>query len=158
MLVDGKPFYPIGTYRDPSDRNDDFTGITHAGFNITHSYDFEGKDATIEQARAYLDAAQAAGVKVFMGIPRHLFFAREWNAIQKWVAALMDHPALLVWYLMDEPEAPKWRLNPAMLRQLIRFIPRRWFTSNLNKETTGQSLILRISPGMIPIRSEPIAS
>jgi hypothetical protein len=118
MLVDGKPFYPIGTYRDPSDRNDDFTGIAQAGFNITHSYDFEHDGATVEKARAYLDAAQAAGVKVFMGIPRERFFARDWNAIQKWVAALMDHPALLVWYLMDEPEATKWRLNPAMLRQL----------------------------------------
>ena len=118
MLVDGKPFYPIGTYRDPSDRNDDFTGIQQAGFNITHSYDFEHEGATVEKARAYLDAAQAAGVKVFMGIPRERFFARDWNAIQQWVAALMDHPALLVWYLMDEPEFPKWRLNPAMLRQL----------------------------------------
>ena len=118
MLVDGKPFYPIGTYRDPSDRNDDFTGIKQAGFNITHSYDFEHEGATVEKARAYLDAAQAAGVKVFMGIPRERFFARDWNAIQQWVAALMDHPALLVWYLMDEPEATKWRLNPAMLRQL----------------------------------------
>jgi hypothetical protein len=118
MLVDGKPFYPIGTYRDPSDRNDDFTGIAQAGFNITHSYDFEHKGATVEKARAYLDAAQAAGIKVFMGIPRERFFARDWNAVQQWVAALMDHPALLVWYLMDEPENTYWKLNPAMLRQL----------------------------------------
>jgi hypothetical protein len=118
MLVDGKPFYPIGTYRDPSDRNDDFTGIQQAGFNITHSYDFEHDGATVEKALAYLDAAQAASVKVFMGIPRKWFFERDWNAIQQWVAALMDHPALLVWYLMDEPEWHTWKLNPAMLRQL----------------------------------------
>jgi hypothetical protein len=118
MLVDGQPFYPIGTYRDPSDRNDDFNGIQEAGFNITHSYDFEHEGATVEAARAYLDAAQAAGVKVFMGIPRNLFFSRDWNAVQAWVAALMDHPALLLWYLMDEPEANKWKLNPAMLKQL----------------------------------------
>ncbi len=118
MLVDGKPFYPIGTYLDPSDRNDDFTGALQAGFNITHSYDFERPSATIEKARAYLDAAQAAGVKVFMGIPRKWFFARDWNAVQQWVAALMDHPALLVWYLMDEPETVKWKLNPDLLRQL----------------------------------------
>jgi hypothetical protein len=117
MLVDGKPFLPIGTYLDPSDRNDDFTGVLQAGFNITHSYDFERPTATIEKARAYLDAAQAAGVKVFMGIPRKWFFARDWNAAQQWVAALMDHPALLVWYLMDEPETVKWKLNPDLLRQ-----------------------------------------
>jgi hypothetical protein len=118
MLIDGKPFYPIGTYRDPSDRTDDFTGIRQAGFNITHSYDFEHDGATIAKARAYLDAAQAAGVKVFMGIPRERFFARDWNAVQQWVAALMDHPALLVWYLMDEPELGQWKLTPSLLRQL----------------------------------------
>ncbi len=118
MLIDGKPFFPIGTYRDPSDRTDDFTGIRQAGFNITHSYDFEHDGATIAKARAYLDAAQAAGVKVFMGIPRERFFARDWNAIQQWVAALMDHPALLVWYLMDEPELGQWKLTPSLLRQL----------------------------------------
>jgi hypothetical protein len=118
MLIDGKPFFPIGTYRDPSDRTDDFTGIRQAGFNITHSYDFEHDSATIAKARAYLDAAQAAGVKVFMGIPRERFFARDWNAIQQWVAALMDHPALLVWYLMDEPELGQWKLTPSLLRQL----------------------------------------
>lgn len=41
MMLDDKPFFPVGTYRDPSDWLFTFSGIKEAGFNMTHSYVFE---------------------------------------------------------------------------------------------------------------------
>jgi len=103
-LVDGQPFFPLGAYRDPSDTLTDFSGLHEAGFNTTHSYVFEG-NATVEQAQAYLDAAERAGLKVFLGLSRG--WAREQNvaAMERWSASLMNQPALLTWYLFDEPAA-----------------------------------------------------
>ncbi|MDX9980728.1 MAG: hypothetical protein RBU25_11955 [Lentisphaeria bacterium] len=103
-LVDGKPFFPLGTYRDPSDRTDTFDGVLAAGFNLTHDYLFEHTPQTVETTRAYLDAAHAAGLKVFLGIARKKIHDRDHLWIQRWVAELMDHPAILTWYLMDEPD------------------------------------------------------
>ncbi len=104
LLVDGEPFFPIGAYRDPSDSVDEFDALVEAGFNVTHNYRFESEAKyTIDDARAYLRAADAAGLKVFMGIRRSLVQAGDLHRIQQWVAALMDEPALLTWYLMDEP-------------------------------------------------------
>ena len=107
LLVDGKPFFPIGAYRDPSDTLTDFSGLEEAGFNLTHSYFFEDrKDAGIqppEVARKYLEDAHKHGLKVFMGIHRGKIGSGDFAWCQRWAAELMDCPALLTWYLFDEP-------------------------------------------------------
>ncbi len=64
VSVDGRPFFPIGTYRDPSDDFMNFSGIKEAGFNLTHSYEFQDSlgranntdtvDTVIQKADAYL--------------------------------------------------------------------------------------------------------
>jgi len=107
LLLDGKPFFPIGAYRDPSDTLTDFSGLLEAGFNLTHSYKFEGGGAPapdlIDRAKKYLADADRHGIKVFMGINRRKgrYLDTEW--LTRWTAELMDSPALLTWYLWDEP-------------------------------------------------------
>jgi hypothetical protein len=104
LLVDGEPFFPIGAYRDPSDTLTDFSGLEEAGFNVTHSYRFEdGTEDPVELAREYLRAAHEHGLKVFMGFHRGRIADRDYPWLQRWAAELMDEPALLTWYLMDEP-------------------------------------------------------
>lgn len=103
LLVDGNPFFPLGAYRDPSDTLTDFSGLHDLGFNTTHSYVFEEKTRSVEQARAYLQAADKAGVKVFLGFSRPAIRAADRAQWADWVAGLMDEPALLTWYMMDEP-------------------------------------------------------
>lgn len=120
MLVDGTPFFALGTYRDPSDKIMQFEGILKAGFNLTHDYAFEHKPQTVEFARRYLDAAHAAGLKVFMGLPRSKIAEHDYPWIQRWVAALMDHPALLLWYMIDEPEIRD--IMPIELRKVNRVV------------------------------------
>ncbi len=116
MLVDGEPFFPLGTYRDPSDSIRTFDGILQAGFNLTHAYLFEEKVQDIETARQYLDDAHARGLKVFMGLPRSKVRGHDIEWIQRWVSGLMDHPALLLWYVIDEPELHA--ISPTALRQV----------------------------------------
>jgi len=106
LLVDGEPFFPLGAYRDPSDTLTDFSGLEEAGFNVTHSYRFEdGAEDPVELAREYLQAAHEHGLKVFMGFHRGRVGDRDYPWLQRWAAELMDEPALLTWYLMDEPAA-----------------------------------------------------
>ncbi|MGI5818334.1 MAG: hypothetical protein ACOX9R_09560 [Armatimonadota bacterium] len=103
-LIDGEPFFPLGTYRDPSDSITEVAGLLEAGFNLTHDYLFEHAPQTVETARAYLDLLDEHGIKTFLGISRAKLHDGDLAWVQRFVAELMDHPALLTWYLMDEPE------------------------------------------------------
>ena len=104
LVVDREPFFPLAAYRDPSDTLTDFSGLKEAGFNTTHSYAFEAA-GTLEQARAYLQAADQAGLKVFLGLHRQWVRERDNAAMERWAAELMDEPALLTWYEVAEPAA-----------------------------------------------------
>lgn len=123
FLRDGKVFPPIVTYRDPSDDRKQTAGIEEAGFNVTHSYYFEGshhynikKDKLPEQlshemlktlisdAREYLRLCDAKGIKVALGIRRAWVYNQKLDFIREYVAALMGEPGLLTWYLYDEPD------------------------------------------------------
>lgn len=121
-LVDGEPFFPLGAYRDPSDTLTDFSGLLEAGFNTTHSYTFEG-NASIEQAAAYLDAADRAGLKVFLGLSRAWVQAQDTGAMEHWVASLMNRKGLLTWYLFDEPASQGVPVESiAMMYQAVKRI------------------------------------
>ncbi len=106
-LIDGKPFFPIGSYRDPSQTLTDFSGLKEAGFNMTHEYYFEQRRAStddlIKTAKTYLDDARKNGLKVFMGVPRKAVKGNDSQEIVKFAAALKDKPSLLTWYVYDEP-------------------------------------------------------
>ncbi|MBQ9447923.1 MAG: hypothetical protein IJU61_15100 [Victivallales bacterium] len=104
LCIDGKPFFPIGTYRDPSDDTTVFDGIHEANFNVTHSYKFENNKVTDADMTRYLDDCQKNGVYAFMGIPRRHLQSEDHHALQKHCAAMYDHPGLLSFYLADEPE------------------------------------------------------
>ncbi|MBP5638042.1 MAG: hypothetical protein J6X55_01075, partial [Victivallales bacterium] len=104
LMIDGKPFFPIGTYRDPSDDLTVFDGIEEAKFNVTHSYRFENQKVTDGEMVSYLDDCQKHNVFAFMGIPRRHLHSEDAYALQKHCSVMYDHPALLSIYLVDEPE------------------------------------------------------
>jgi hypothetical protein len=60
---------------------------------------------TSANPRGYLDAAQAAGVRVLLEIPRPLVKSVDTAAVARFVSGSAMHPALLGWYLADEPQS-----------------------------------------------------
>ena len=104
MLIDGKPFFPVGTYRDPSDWLI-FTGVKEGGFNMAHSYCFEEESVPVKKAKKYLADAERNGIKVFMGISRKKIAELDKFWLQNFCASLKNSSSLVTWYLFDEPIA-----------------------------------------------------
>ncbi|MBT3379612.1 MAG: hypothetical protein HN742_18810 [Lentisphaerae bacterium] len=99
-LVDGKPFFPFGMYSSPTSQ---FALLKKMGFNAAHSY------APVNDA--YMNAAEKAGLLV---VPRmkgktkrrqHIYHDPELEPAPAvaYIDRLKDSPALLGYYLFDEP-------------------------------------------------------
>ena len=89
LLVDGKPFFPLGIYHLYPDA---YPEVAEIGFNTVQTFQWMTRN------RESLDAAQALGLKVVFEkndktLPPH----------RGWPSRLRDHPALLMWYAPDEP-------------------------------------------------------
>lgn len=133
FIVGGEPFFPIGLYSVPWAA--DFPALRAAGFNTVHSYEFErelfvnlqSRERAVRAfdglddvaARAYLDAARKNGLQVLMGFPRpsgaepDIFTTAGQAQMAARVRSLRDHPALLGWYLVDEPDGQD--IEPAVV-------------------------------------------
>ncbi len=85
-------FYPIGIYAVNS--TNDFQIVKEAGFNLVKG----------RAEKAYLDSAEAAGLKVLAAPATKA--GKEFNAgaARAAVQAYDRHPALWAWYLADEPD------------------------------------------------------
>ncbi len=90
ILVEGKPFFPIMTWCNPSSLMD---------FNISLGINtFIGQGGQSEKPKDYLDACKSRNVLggiTFDGSP---------DKIEGEVLSLKDHPALLFWWMPDEPD------------------------------------------------------
>ena len=125
LLVDDLPLLPFGFYcvfPVGSLPEDEATqGFTHIAPYQSRA---EGHTAeTLAQIRAYLDRCAALGLKVHYDI-RQLAQApaseEKWARLKAEVDAFRDHPALLCWYLCDEPAGQ--RIEPSVLEQAYRFV------------------------------------
>lgn len=105
LNVEGKPWFPVGLYtiqaREGS--HDAVMEEAHqAGFNTTVFYAY-----TTNTVLPLLDAAARHGLRAFV-YPANPFRVREHTATREEliaeIQARKNHPALLGWYLVDEPE------------------------------------------------------
>ena len=110
VRVNGEPFFPIGLY---SAGEAQMHEVAAAGFNTVHSYHFEGVRGD-DDAKQYLDCAYKNGLRVFMGLYRPSVRKRELEGAKARMAWLDRHPALLTWYMADEPDCWKEEGMPAM--------------------------------------------
>lgn len=167
MLMDGKPFFPIGTYRDPSDKDDVFDGIHEAGFTVTHSYNFEHKRQSKQFMDKYLGDCQKNGLMAFMGIPRILLKNGDTNELKRYVGEMYDNPGVLTYYLADEPEM--WsdqysiKIGADAVKEACPGIPRTILLCTANEDqlnvqflANGLSEIYWHDP--YPVPRDPIAS
>lgn len=133
LIVDGLPFLPVGFYCDA-----DFGKLPEDecvnGFNMISPYWSAGKARTAEeiaQIREKMDRCAAVGMKVNYHIERacmNLEGKALEDAIRPEIEAFRDHPALLSWYIADEPEGhriPPERMYAAykLVKQLDPYHP-----------------------------------
>jgi len=125
VLSDGKPMFPLGIYQVRGEET--LKAAKACGFDLVHDYQWS-EDADDVEARKYLDQVEKAGLKAFVEFdrgtnPRKNGLVQEnFDMVVRRVAALMDHPALFVWYLADEPEGKF--IRPALMRKYRRLINR----------------------------------
>ena len=84
--IDGKPFFPIGTYGAPPE---DYAKLKKAGYNFVV--------ASVNN----LDKVHEAGLKAAVhvhGVKPHWF-----SAVRDTITKYKNHPAILCWMLYDEP-------------------------------------------------------
>lgn len=105
LPVEGKPFFPIGIYSvNPSKRWDPpsaFEEIRAAGFNTVHTYEHE-----VGYLEEYARKAESAGLKVLV-YPGSRMEQSDFNtdSVKTTVRNLGKSPAILSWYLAEEPDA-----------------------------------------------------
>jgi len=98
-LVDGRPFFAVGMY---SVGAENLQMLAAAGFNLVHTYGWEGQ-AGNDWGKYWLDAAHQSGLKALVGLYRPHVKAMQFEGSAKRIEMYRDHPALLAWHTMDEP-------------------------------------------------------
>lgn len=93
--IDGKLFFPITVYHVATE---DFPRVKALGFNSVQAW-----GSSPRQAKANLDAAQAVGLKVIIEGVTAAAAQGDLTALDPTLDQLNAHPALLSWYLTDEP-------------------------------------------------------
>lgn len=93
--VAGKLFFPICIYHVPAQ---DFARVKSLGFNSVQAW-----GTNFDDARANLDAASKAGLKVVLEGVTYAANTGDFAAMDPTLDMGRDHPALLAWYITDEP-------------------------------------------------------
>lgn len=97
LIVDGKPFFPLGMYAERVPTDEDLKRISESGFNCMMPYMLSNGWTSFEAARDYLNLSEQYGVKT-------LFNLKDNNTddCQGIVWTFKDHPNILAWYINDE--------------------------------------------------------
>jgi hypothetical protein len=105
LRVDGKPFFPVGMYtlQDRGGQHDKVLAEARAaGFNCTFFYAYNDREIM-----PLLDAAARNGIRAFTYVTNPYKMRRGESTrddIARDLVKRVGHPALLGWYLVDEPE------------------------------------------------------
>jgi len=97
ILVNGKPFFPIGMYHVIPE---DYKDIAYLGFNTVMAGWYP-----VEKIKEQLNAAQSAGLLANVGLSdrgRGTTLGKKENVKTK-VLGIKKHPALIFYHLLDEP-------------------------------------------------------
>ena len=116
LLVDGEPFFPIGLYWL---RAEDLGPMRRLHFNTgDYFYKLRG-----EEVASLMDAAAVEGMQILLELTEYARRQPEpdYRAIAALVKRYRRHPALLAWYLVDEPDETKMAPASALaIYELIR--------------------------------------
>ena len=108
--------FPLGWY-DSVDYLDTPAKIANEGINAVIPYT---GNSNLQEVRAYLDRAAAAGIKVVVEIPRDAVRSKRTEQVIQFVREFKSHPATYGWYLYDEPNPSI--ITPTALKQIYRAV------------------------------------
>ncbi len=124
LRVDGRKFFPCGFMGAEPDPQ-----LARAGFNTIHTYTawYIHRDQDLTE---WLDQAQKLGLKVvlppypgevgFYGFRKKPAIGdTDIEDIVKFVDRYKAHPAVLAWYMCDEPRGALWRANLAKVYHAV---------------------------------------
>ncbi|MEN6358064.1 MAG: hypothetical protein ABFD83_13385 [Armatimonadota bacterium] len=97
FLVNGKPFIPFAMGWESVPQPEIIHEIAHAGFNTVC---IMAGSQPVEDIRKLFDVIRDDGMRVILWVGS----ATDNDMLQQWINGLKDHPALLAWYICDEPE------------------------------------------------------
>ncbi|MFW6597420.1 hypothetical protein ACQBAU_04125 [Propionibacteriaceae bacterium Y2011] len=96
LIVDGEPYFPVIMYHVSAA---DYPLMPTIGVNTVQL-----SGATVESTLQQLDAAQAAGLKGLVVLYKGMQIKENADWYAELIPAVKDHPAVLAWALMDEPD------------------------------------------------------
>ncbi|NUP98229.1 MAG: hypothetical protein HUU35_00090 [Armatimonadetes bacterium] len=97
ILMNGKPFFPIGVYHV---RPTDFAALAAAGFNSVQGIG----PTNLEAFAQHLDLARQHGLTVDVPLYTNGGVAKNLADSLAAIAAQAGHPALMDWKIIDEPD------------------------------------------------------
>ncbi|MBI3922670.1 MAG: hypothetical protein HY318_14710 [Armatimonadetes bacterium] len=113
FLVNGKPFIPFATGWEIQPTPEILRDTGLAGFNSICSW---ATARPAKEVRQLLDVASKNGLFVILWIHPSV----NAGLLRQWVTELRDHPALIAWYVFDEPSTitPEIREMYDLVREL----------------------------------------
>lgn len=144
LLVDGKPFFPRGLFMPgvwfgktsecPTDETD-WEDIKSKGFNFIKHSPFwmktfmssppDGSRISPDERKntwLLLDRIHKTGLKVAMTVNQfcYMFAEPDYEGLRNFVSEFRGHPAILCWYIADEPDLGN--ISPENLEKAYRII------------------------------------
>lgn len=115
LVVEGLPFYPFGFYTYSPVQEGLAADEVVKGFNMMSPYQ-EISSKGLKERKAYMDRCAALGMKVHYnllslaggggvghGTTKGMSAKKRMHLLRKEVETFRNHPALLAWYISDEP-------------------------------------------------------
>ena len=112
LLVDGNPLFPRGFYGVP-DSEEQVAPIARAGYNVALTH---GRDP--KWCRRWLDVCRKVGLWGIVHIPRAFVGRFDERKLREAIRVVKSHPALLAYYLIDEPHSTRPGQKPEELKRI----------------------------------------
>jgi len=164
LIVDGKPFFPIGLYLGPSE-DEHLERISKAGFNTILCYGY----GVGENPEAYMERARQYGLKVIYSV-KDFYEGTEYfpqvgksglELAKDYVLKFRDHPTLIAWYINDElsiPYIPKLTEMYELIKSLDPNHPQLQVVYYAPEIYYNCTDIIGVDPYPIPFRSISMVS
>lgn len=111
LLVDGHPFFPTGFYSPKAGSS--FDPIAKAGYTASLTYTSNPK-----YCLTWLDDCQRLGLLGVVSVPRPFVTSFNESELREAIRAVKQHPALLAYYLFDEPSPNLENQSPDDLKRV----------------------------------------